>query len=212
MAIRLHGAVWLLLPWLASGTLKAQPDDLLMRIWNGVQQAQARYTTGCGTITETRTSPLLAKPLVFHGRFCADGLDRFYLEYSEPEVIRIRFNHDYLNVTTGNGKHTEAIDVGANVQRTQKYFSKENSIGNLKRNFTIAAREDAHVYEMKLTPRTEAFRGRINYIVVRLARQDFLLRSLEVDGKSGVNSVFAIDVTSLNATPPAGAFEVYRPK
>lgn len=65
---------------------------------------------------------------------------------------------------------------------------------------------------MKLAPRSEAFRSRINYIVVRLARQDFLLRSLEVDGKSGVNSVFLIDITSLNAKPPAGVFEVYRPK
>ena len=212
MAIRFPGATWLLVPLSVSGILEAQPGDLLTRIWNGVQQAQTRYTTGCGNITETRTSQLLSKPLVFHGKFCADGMERFFLEYSEPEVIRIRFNHDYLNVTTGNGKRTEVIDVGGNVQRTQKYFSKENSIENLQRTFTIAAREDSRVYELKLTPRTEAFRGRINYIVVRLARQDFLLRSLEVDGKSGVNSVFSVDITSLNAKPPAGAFEVYRPK
>jgi len=212
MAIRFPGATWLLVLRLVPGTLKAQPDEVLTRIWNGVQQAQAKYTTGCGNITETRTSQLLSKPLVFRGKFCADGMERFYLEYSEPEVIRIRFNHDYLNVTTGNGKRTEVFEVGSHVQRTQAYFSKENSIENLKRNFTIATREDNRAYEMKLAPRTEAFRGRINYIVVRLAKPDFLLRSLEVDGKSGVNSVFSIDITSLNTKPPAGVFEVYRPK
>ncbi|MGA3099496.1 MAG: outer membrane lipoprotein carrier protein LolA [Bryobacteraceae bacterium] len=212
MAIRFLGAAWLLVLLCFPGALQAQPGDILMRIWNGVQQAQTRYATGCGNITETRTSRLLAKPMVFRGKFCAEGMERFFLEYSEPEIIRIRFNRDYLNVTTGNGNRTEVFDVGGHVRRTQGYFSKENSIENLKRTFTIAAREDGRAYEMKLTPRTEAFRGRINYIVVGLARQDFLLRSLEVDGKNGVNSVFSIDVTSLNAKPPAGVFEVYRPK
>ncbi|MCL4488917.1 MAG: hypothetical protein M1570_12405 [Chloroflexi bacterium] len=139
-------------------------------------------------------------------------MERFFLEYSEPEIIRIRFNHDYLNVTTGNGKRTEVFDVGGHVRRTQGYFSKENSIQNLKRTFAIDAHEDSRSYEMKLTPRTEAFRSRINYIVVKLAKQDFLLRALEVDGKNGVNSVFQIELTSLNAKPPQGVFDVYRPK
>jgi hypothetical protein len=212
MANRFPCAAWLLVLLCLPAALEAQPGDLLTRIWGGVQQAQSKFATGCGSITETRTSPLLAKPMVFRGKFCADGMERFYLEYSEPEILRIRFNHDYLNVTTGNGKRTEVLDVGANVRRTQGYFSKENSIENLKRTFTIEAREDSRAYELKLTPRTAAFRGKINYIVVRLAKPDFLLRSLEVDGKSGVNSVFSIDITSLNAKPPAGVFEVYRPK
>jgi hypothetical protein len=33
-----------------------------------------------------------------------------------------------------------------------------------------------------------------------------------VDGKSGVNSVFLIDFTTLNAKLPADTFEVYKPK
>jgi hypothetical protein len=47
--------------------------------------------------------------------------------------------------------------------------------------------------------------------VVKLDKRDFLLRSLEVDGKSGVDSVFAIDVSSLNPKIPPGTFEVYKP-
>ena len=35
--------------------------------------------------------------------------------------------------------------------------------------------------------------------------------SLEVDGKSGVNSVFVIDVTSMNPKIPKDTFEVYKP-
>src|SRR5271170_8191583 len=61
-----------------------QSDDLLNQIWGGVQQAQKKYTSSCGTITETRTSSLMARPLVLHGKFCAEGLTRFSLEYSEP--------------------------------------------------------------------------------------------------------------------------------
>jgi outer membrane lipoprotein-sorting protein len=192
------------------GMLAAQSDDLLARIWDGVQQAQKKYTSGCGTITETRTSSLLVKPMVLRGKFCAEGTTRFMLEYFEPAPLRIRFNENYLNVTTG-GK-TEIVEVGRSVRRAQSYFSRENSVGNLKKNFTITVQEDRRDFEMKLVPRSDAFRRRLNYVVVKLNKRDFLLRSLEVDGKSGVNSVFAIDVISVNPEIPAEMFEVYKPK
>jgi len=187
-----------------------QTDDLLNRIWEGVQQAQKKYTSSCGTIVETRSSTLMVKPLVLRGKFCAEGTKRFALEYFEPSKMRIRFNEDYLNVTTG-GK-TEVMEVGGNVRRAQSYFSRESSIGNLKKNFTVTVREDGPDFEMKLVPRTDNFRRRLNYMVVKLDKRDFLLRSLEVDGKSGVNSVFVIEVNSLNPKIPAETFEVYKPK
>jgi hypothetical protein len=148
--------------------------------------------------------------MVLRGKFCAEGTKRFTLEYFEPNPMRIRFNENYLNVTMG-GK-TEVLEVGSSVRRAQSYFSRENSIANLKKNFTITAQEDSRGYEMKLVPRSDAFRRRLNYVVVKMNKRDFLLRSLEVDGKSGVNSVFAIDVSSVNPKIPAGTFEVYRPK
>jgi outer membrane lipoprotein-sorting protein len=192
------------------GVLAAESDDLLNRIWDGVQQAQKKYTSFCGTITETRTSSLMVKPLVLRGKFCAEGTTRFALEYSEPAKVRIRYNENYLNVTSGD--KTEVLEVGSSVRRTQSYFSRENSIGNLKKNFTITVQEDAGDFEMKLVPRTDAFRRRLNYLVVKLNKRDFLLQSLEVDGKSGVNSVFVIDVNSLNPKIPAETFEVYKPR
>jgi outer membrane lipoprotein-sorting protein len=195
---------------LIPGMLAAQSDELLTRIWDGVQQAQKKFTSGCGTITETRTSNLMVRPMVLHGKFCAEGTTRFALEYFEPNPLRIRFNENYLNVTIGS--RTEVMDVGNNVRRAQSYFSRENSIANLKKNFIITVQEDSGSYDMKLVPRSEAFRRRLNYLVVKLDKRDFLLRSLEVDGKSGVNSVFVIDVNSVNPKIPADTFEVYKPK
>jgi outer membrane lipoprotein-sorting protein len=189
--------------------LAAQSDDLLNRIWDGVQQAQKKYTSSCGSITETRTSSLMVKPMVLRGKFCAEGTTRFALEYFEPARVRIRYNDNYLNVTTGD--KTEVMEVGGSVRRAQSYFSRENSIDNLKKNFTVTVQEESGDYEMKLAPRTDNFRRRLNYLVVKLDKRDFLLKSLEVDGKSGVNSVFAIDVTSLNPKIPAETFEVYKP-
>jgi outer membrane lipoprotein-sorting protein len=185
-------------------------NDLLNRVWDGVQQAQKKYTTFCGTITETRTSSLMARPLVLHGKFCADGTTRFTLEYSEPAKMRIRYNENYLNVTSED--RTEVLEVGSNVRRAQSYFSRDSSLGNLKKNFTISVQEENGDFAMKLVPRTDAYRRRLNYLVVKLDKRDFLLRSLEVDGKSGVNSVFVIVVTSLNQKIPPETFEVYKPK
>jgi len=99
------------------GVLAAESDDLLNRIWDGVQQAQKKYTSFCGTITETRTSSLMVKPLVLRGKFCAEGTTRFALEYSEPAKVRIRYNENYLNVTSGD--KTEVLEVGSSVRRTQ---------------------------------------------------------------------------------------------
>jgi outer membrane lipoprotein-sorting protein len=191
--------------------LPAQSDDLLMRVWNGVQQAQGKFTTGCGSVVETRTSRLMVKPMVLRGKFCADGMTRFSLEYFSPNALRIRFNTDYLNVISGDGE-TQVLDIGSGVRRAQSAFSRENSIEGLKKNFTITAQENGREYELKFVPRSEAFRRRLNYLVVKLDKRDFLPRSLEVDGKSGVNSVFRIDFTSLNAKLPAETFEVSKPK
>ncbi len=47
---------------------------------------------------------------------------------------------------------------------------------------------------------------------MKLNKRDFLPQSLEVDGKSGVNSVFAIDVTSVNVKIPTETFEVIKPR
>jgi outer membrane lipoprotein-sorting protein len=192
------------------GVLAAQSDDLLSRILEGVQQAQEKYTSTCGTLTETRTSTLMVKPLVLRGRFCAEGTTRFALDYFEPSSERIRFNENYLNVTT-DGK-TEVTDIGKSVRRAQSYFGRDNSFGNLKKNFTITAQEDSRDYQMKLVPRTDTFRRSLNYLVVKLDKRDFFPRSLEVDGKSGVNSVFVIDVNSMNPKLPADTFEVDKPK
>jgi outer membrane lipoprotein-sorting protein len=196
------------------GVLAAQSDDLhsddlLNRIWDGVQQAQKKFTSSCGTITETRTSSLLAKPMVLHGKFCAEGTTRFALEYLDPAGVRIRYNENTLNITSG-GK-TEVMEVGGNVRRAQSYFSRENSIGNLKKKFTITVQEESGDFEMRLIPRTDNFRRTLKSLVVKLDKRDFLLRSLEVDGKSGVDSVFAIDVSSLNPKIPPETFEVYKP-
>jgi outer membrane lipoprotein-sorting protein len=191
-------------------TTVVQSDDLLNRVWDGIQQAQKKYTSSCGTITETRTSSLMMKPLVLRGKFCSEGTTRFALDYFEPSSMKIRFNENYVNVTAGD--NTEVIDIGKSVRRAESYFGQDKSLGNLKKNFTITVQEDSRDYEMKLVPRTDTFRRSLNYLVVKFDKENFWPRSLEVDGKSGVNSVFAIDVTSMNPKIPADMFEVYKPK
>ena len=190
--------------------LVGESDDLLNQVWDGIQQAQKKYTSMCGTITETRTSDLMLKPLVLHGKFCAQGTTKFSLEYVEPSRMSIRFNENYLNVTSGG--NTQVREIGKNVRRVQSYFGGENSLGNVKKNFTISVKEDGPDYQMKLVPRTNTFRDKLNFMVVKLDKKDFLLRSLQVDGKSGVNSIFVIDVTSMNQKIPKDTFEVYKPK
>lgn len=192
------------------GALAGQTDDLLSRVWGEIQQAQKNYKSMCGTITETRTSNLMTKPLVLHGKFCAEGTTRFALDYFEPSSMHVRFNENYVNVTSGG--RTEVREIGKSVRRAQSYFGRDNSLGNLKKQFTVTVREDTRDFAMKLVPRSNTFRGKLNYLIVKVDKRDFILRSLEVDGKSGVNSIFAIEVNAMNPKIPSEMFEVYKPK
>jgi outer membrane lipoprotein-sorting protein len=195
-----HRLCWLFAILISPAILAAQTDDLLTRIWVGEQQAQAKFTTACGTVTEIRTSKLMVKPLVLHGKFCAEGTDRFMLEYFEPNPMVIRLNESHFNIKVDGGK-AQAMDIGSDIHRVQSSFTGPHSIENLKKD-----------YEMKLIPTAGALRHRFNYLVVKLNKKDFLPRSLEVDGKSGVNSVFAFDITSRNIKLPEDTFEVLKTK
>jgi hypothetical protein len=63
---------------------------------------------------------------------------------------------------------------------------------------------------MRFVPRSQRFKQKLNYLVVTLNRDDFLLRALEIDGKSGVNSVFRIQIESLNIRLGEELFKVYK--
>lgn len=202
---------WLFAIFLSPTLASGQSDDLLTRIWTGEQQAQAKFTTACGTVTEVRTSRLIVKPLVLHGKFCAEGTNRFMLEYFEPNPMRIRLNESNFNVTTEGGK-TQVMNIGSDIRRVQSSFIGPNSIKNLEKDYNITTQENNLDFAMKLVPRSEYLRRRFNYLVVKLNKKDFLPRSLEVDGKSGVNSVFTFDITSVNIKLPEDTFEVLKTK
>ncbi len=193
---------WIALPV----ALGAQQDELLTRIWNGVQQAEARTQTACGSVVESRTSPLMTRPIVLRGRFCAEGAVRFWLEYLPPHALTVRFDTDDLNVTGGDGA-TEALRIGGDVRRAQSAFSRASSLDGLRRDFAITATEHASGYELRFVPRAAIYRRRLNLLVVQLDKRTFLPRSIEVDGRSGVNSLFAIEISSDNRKLPEGIFE-----
>ena len=75
----------------------------------------------------------------------------------------------------------------------------------------VLVQESSDYYELKLVPKNGRFEKRVNYIVVKLDKERHLLHSLEVDGKSGVNSLFQIEITELNPELSEDTFSVYEP-
>jgi len=188
--------------------------SLVETIWSEVQKAQARHRTGSGFITETRNSKLFSRPRVFKGRFFAVGMQKFRLEYSEPDPVVLIFNEDHLNVTTGTKPRTttEVLRIGEHVRRAQKYFSREASLRNLQENFSVTADQDNCCYQLRLVPKTKRFKERLNYVIIRFEKGQFLLKSIEIDGTSGVNSRFDIDIRQLNQEMEPDLFKVYKPQ
>ncbi len=162
-------------------------------------------------MTENRTSTLMVKPLVLRGKFCAEGTNRFMLEYSKPNPMQILLNGDSLNITTADGQ-TQEMNIRRDVRHVEASLRGKKSLDSLKKNFTITAQENSRDYALKLVPRTQSLRHRMNYLVVKLNKQDFLPRSIEVNGKNGVTSVFTLDMTSVNRKLPENTFEVPKNK
>ncbi len=188
---------------------RAASDPVLERIWWGVSQAEKRHQNGCGTVTETRVSPLLKRPLVRQGTFCAAGLDRFSVGFERPERARVVYNRGILNATSGN--RTEILDVGRAVNRAQDYFSGPRARENLEHDFRITASEASDRFALALVPVSGRIADRVRKVAVELGKDDFLPRRIEVEGTNGVNSVFEMRIERLDGAVDESAFEVYRP-
>jgi outer membrane lipoprotein-sorting protein len=193
----------------ASAGSNTASDPLLEHIWRGVGQAEKRHQSGCGELTETRVSPLLTRPLVRHGSFCAAGLDRFRVEFERPERARVIYNRGILNATSGS--RTEVLEVGGPVSRAQHYFSGPRARENLQHDFRITASETADRYALVLVPVSGRIAGRVKRVAVELGKDNFLPRRIQVEGANGVNSIFELRVETLDTALDESAFEVYRP-
>jgi hypothetical protein len=191
---------------------RSDGGELFARVWAGVEHAGRVVKNACGALTETRVSSLFARPLVFRGTFCAAGMTAFRLDYAEPEPLRVIYNDGILNVTIEGGHRTEVLDIGRAVLRTQDYFAGPHALQNVRRDFSVAATEDANGYTVTLTPLSKRFSARVREVVARLGRNDFLLRRLEISGKSGVDSLFDVKVERKNVPLDAQTFRVHRPR
>jgi len=112
-----------------AGRPPAASTPVLDRIWEGVRQAQ-KHTTMCGRVIETRTSPLLARPLKLSGTFCVQGTTGFRQSSADPEPLTIVYHDRYVNVVHVRERRTEAFEAGSGVGRAMEYFGPTGSIEN----------------------------------------------------------------------------------
>ena len=104
-----------------------------------------------------------------------------------------------LNVSTDGGRRTEALDVGSAVRRAQRYFAGPRAAENLERDFSITVAETGDRYALLLLPVSGRIARRVKRVAVELGKDDFLPRRIEIDGKSGVDSTFEIQIEKLDA-------------
>lgn len=182
----------------------------LEQIWKGVQQAQ-QHSTVCGSLSETRSSPLLLRPLQLHGTFCVQGTTGFRLSYSEPEDLTVIYRDKYVNVVNGREKRTEAFEAGSGAARAMQYFGPKASVENIKRDFRVAAEQGPGVFVLRMEPVTGRFKSRVDSIVATFDARDFRVRRLEINGRNGVRSVFDIRIERVDVPLDPTTFEIYRP-
>jgi outer membrane lipoprotein-sorting protein len=194
----------------ASPAATAQ-DALLERIWAGVQQAQ-QHSTACGSLTETRTSRLLTRPLVLRGTFCVQGTTAFRVSYTEPEEMSIVYRDKYVNVIRRKERSTEAFDAGAGVARAMAYFGAGASTERLRRDFRATAGQVKGSYVLRLEPAAGRFKDRTGPIVATFDERDFRITKLEINGRNGVRSVFDIRIERLDVPLDPAEFDMYHPK
>lgn len=196
-------------PVVASGQVRpVGPEDLTQRVWEGVQRAQ-RHETIEGDLIETRTSPLLARPMVLRGTFAVQGTSAFLVEYTTPHRMKIVYQRGYVNVTTG--RQTDAFESGSGVARALSYLGKPDSLDNFRRDFATTAEEVGGAYVLRMEPVAGRFKSRTGPIVATFRADDFAITRLEINGRSGVKSVFDIRIRRMDARLDPKIFDLYRP-
>lgn len=187
---------------------EAAMQDLTPRVWAGVQRAQQHETIE-GELTETRTSSLLARPMVLRGTFAVQGTTAFRLDYTTPPRMTIVYQRGYVNVTMG--RQTEAFEAGSGVARAMSYFGKPDSLENLKRDFATTVLEAGGSYVLRMEPLAGRFKSRTGPIVATFRADDFTITRLEINGRSGVKSVFDIRIRKVDGALDPAMFSLYRP-
>jgi len=149
VALAVTGSAW------ASRASSLGPPCVASAVQPGVEgrgRGPDAHATACGTLSETRRSPLLARPLVFQGTFLRGRPRQVPARVRRTQSFLVIYNDGAINVSTDGGKQTEAFDVGDAVTRAQGYFSGPRALQNLQRDFAIEATETADGYALELSP------------------------------------------------------------
>jgi hypothetical protein len=182
----------------------------LEQVWKEIQRAQ-QHSTICGSLSETRTSPLLLRPLQLRASFCVQGTTGFRLSYAEPENLTIIYRDKYVNVINGKDRRTEAFEAGAGAARALQYFGPSASVGNIQRDFRTTVDQGPGACVLRMEPITSRFKSRVESIVATFDARDFRIRRLEINGRNGVRSAFDIRIDKVDVPLDPATFEMYRP-
>ena len=185
-----------------------QKNDLFDQIYERGRPTEASLKTLTASFVETSTSSLLAKPLVARGTLAVERPSRVVLRYREPEVRDVLIDDKLLLVTWPSRGIRQQQDIGAAQGRVQRYFVGK-SPDELRRHFTIAAREDtvrAGAWYIDMVPTRKQVQQGVTRIELWISRETVLPTSMRLTFPNGDTKLMEFSDVRVNPALPPDTF------
>jgi len=195
---------------LIGGSLSSR--DLFDEIYERSQKQNAALKTLTASFTETSASPLLAQPLVEHGRVFVQRPSRVLLRYTDPSERTVLIDGDRMSVAWPAARVFTVTDVGAAQRRVQKYFI-DSSPRELRGHFDITAREAAdrpNTYLVTMVPKRKQIQEGIVRLELWIDRTALTLSAMRMTFPSGDTKLMTFTDVTMNATIDPAMFTVKR--
>jgi outer membrane lipoprotein-sorting protein len=198
----------LLLLLLVAG-VSAAPPDFFDELHTRIAAAEAKRQTVRARFTETTTSSLLAKPIVWHGTLLGAKPNRIVINYPAPERKTIVMDGNRLVVVRPDRGENERLDITEIMKQVNHYFANA-SPAQLRRAFTIRAFPDPDMpgsYQMDLVPKRKEIKQGLEHLQIWVS-SDYMLSQITITFAGGDTGVFKLDRVELNVAISPNAFDV----
>jgi hypothetical protein len=192
----------------------APAGDLFDEIYRQGHGLEATLKTVTSRFTETTTSSLLARPLVAHGTLAVERPSRVALRYDDPEPRSLQIERDRMTFLWPARQVRQQTDIGAAQRRVEKYFV-DRSPGELRRHFTIAAREADDrpgTWRVTMVPTRKQILQGLSRLDLWIDRTSLILTAMRMEFPNGDEKLMAFEDVRVNGPVDPSLFFAASPR
>lgn len=205
--------------WLPAFAQAVEPS--LEQVIERFDQAQDELRTITANFEETTTNPLLAEPIVSHGKFFMTKPNSIRWEYDRPEEMQFVIHSDRYTGYFPTRNRAEQRSIKRWSERIFRFIGLGQGSQELSKFYDIrlgteperaAGGDPEDRLLLVFEPRKRRIKKRVEVVRFWVDRDDYLPRRVEYLGNDGAERILSFDSVTLNPDLAAGLYEMQLPE